>query len=165
EIDVGDLVPTVACPHDIDQEAKVEEVAGRPVDQVFIGSCTNCRIEDLRIVKSIWEGHTLDPNTRVVITPASRSVYLQAMHEGLVEFFLNMGAAITNPGCGACLGRQGGVLDDDEVCVSTSNRNFKGRMGSPSAQIYLASPATAAACALTGVITDPRQYLPQTVRG
>jgi 3-isopropylmalate/(R)-2-methylmalate dehydratase large subunit len=165
EIDVEELVPTVACPHDIDQEAKVEEVAGRPVDQVFIGSCTNCRIEDLRIVKSIWEGRDLDLNTRVVITPASRSVYLEAMHEGLVEFFLNKGAAITNPGCGACLGRQGGVLDDDEVCVSTSNRNFKGRMGSPSAQIYLASPATAAATALTGVITDPREFLPETVRG
>ncbi len=160
-VDVSDLTPTVACPHDIDQEAKVEEIAGRPVDQVFIGSCTNCRIEDLRVVRAIWEGRSLDPDIRVVVTPASRKVYLQALQEGLVEFFMEKGVALTNPGCGACLGRQGGVLDDGEVCVSTSNRNFRGRMGSPKAEIYLASPATAAATALRGVLTDPREYLPE----
>lgn len=160
EVDVSDLVPTVACPHDIDQEAKVAEVAGRPVDQVFIGSCTNGRIEDLRVVKAMWEGRELNRDIRVVITPASRKVYLQALEEGLIEFFMKKGVALTNPGCGACLGRQGGVLDDEEVCVSTSNRNFAGRMGSPTAEIYLASPATAAATALFGVITDPREYLP-----
>jgi 3-isopropylmalate/(R)-2-methylmalate dehydratase large subunit len=164
-IDVSELVPTVACPHDIDQEAQVEKIAGRHVDQVFIGSCTNCRIEDLRVVKAIWEGRELDPDTRVVVTPASRKVYQQALDEGLVEFMLQKGAVITNPGCGACLGRQGGVLDDGEVCVSTSNRNFRGRMGSPNAEIYLASPATAAATALSGRLSDPREFLPQSVRG
>jgi len=164
-VDVSDLVPTVAQPHDIDQEAKVEDIEGRPVDQVFIGSCTNGRIEDLRVVRSIWEGRELNRDIRVVITPASRRVYLQALEEGLVEFFMKKGVSLTNPGCGACLGRQGGVLDDEEVCVATSNRNFPGRMGSPTAEIYLASPATAAATALRGVITDPRPYLPQAVEG
>jgi 3-isopropylmalate/(R)-2-methylmalate dehydratase large subunit len=164
-VDVSGLVPTVACPHDIDQEAAVEDVAGRRVDQVFIGSCTNCRISDLRVVRRIWEGRNLDPSVRVVITPASRRVYLQAMKEGLIEFFMEKGAVITNPGCGACLGRQGGVLDDGEVCVSTSNRNFKGRMGSPQAEIYLASPATAAASAVVGGLADPRAFLTEMVGG
>lgn len=164
-VDVSTLVPTVACPHDIDQEAQVETIAGRHVDQVFIGSCTNCRIEDLRVVKAVWEGRELDEDTRVVVTPASRKVYQQALDEGLIEFMLQKGAVITNPGCGACLGRQGGVLDDGEVCVSTSNRNFRGRMGSPSAEIYLASPATAAATALSGTLADPREFLPESVRG
>ncbi len=164
-IDVGGIEPTVACPHDIDQEAQVAKIAGLHVDQVFIGSCTNCRIEDLRVVRAIWENRELDPDTRVVVTPASRKVYQQALDEGIIEFILKKGAIITNPGCGACLGRQGGVLDDGEVCVSTSNRNFRGRMGSPDAEIYLASPATAAATALSGTLTDPREFLPESVRG
>ncbi|MGD8394831.1 MAG: 3-isopropylmalate dehydratase large subunit [Candidatus Eiseniibacteriota bacterium] len=159
---VDDLVPLIACPHDVDQVVPVPEVAGRKVDQVFIGSCTNCRIEDLEIVHAMWKDKQVSKSLRAVITPASRAVYDEAMQRGYLAEFSRAGAMITTPGCGACLGRQGGVLFDQEVCVSTSNRNFKGRMGSPTAEIYLASPATAAATALTGVITDPRDVVAAT---
>ncbi|RJR28410.1 3-isopropylmalate dehydratase large subunit [Candidatus Microgenomates bacterium] len=161
EYDVSKLVPQVAKPHEINNVFPVATVAKEKtkVDQVFIGSCTNCRIEDLDIVHAIWKDQKLIPGIRAIITPASKRVYLQALHKGYIEFFTRMGAIILAPGCGPCLGRHGGVLADDEVCVSTSNRNFMGRMGSPKAFIYLASPATAAATALTGFITDPRRYL------
>ncbi len=156
---VDDLVPMIACPPDVDHDVPVTEVAGRKIDQVFIGSCTNCRIEDLEIVHSIWKGKKVKPGMRAVVTPASRRVYEEALRRGYLEEFSRAGAMITSPGCGACLGRAGGVLFDKEVCISTSNRNFEGRMGSPLAEIYLASPATAAASALTGVITDPREFV------
>ncbi len=159
--DVARLEPLIAKPPDIDNVVKVFQLEKEKikVDQVFIGSCTNCRIEDLDIVYKLWQKRELNKNLRVIITPASKRVYLQALTKGYVEFFSKMGAIITSPGCGPCLGRHGGVLADYEVCVSTSNRNFSGRMGSPKALIYLASPATAAASALTGFITDPRRYL------
>jgi 3-isopropylmalate dehydratase large subunit len=160
---VDDLVPLIACPHDVDQVVPVTEVQGKKVDQVFVGSCTNCRIEDLEIVHSIWRGRKIAKRTRAVVTPASRAVYEEALRRGYLEEFSRAGAMITTPGCGACLGRQGGVLFDHEVCVSTSNRNFKGRMGSPLAEIYLASPATAAVTALTGVITDPRAVAAEVI--
>lgn len=161
EYDVSHLTPQIARPHEINNVFPVAEVEAEKisVDQVFIGSCTNCRIEDLDIVYSIWKGRKLHEGMRIIITPASKRVYLQALAKGYLEFFTKMGAIILPPGCGPCLGRHGGVLADGEVCVSTSNRNFMGRMGSSYAFIYLSSPATAAATALTGQITDPRQFL------
>lgn len=159
--DVSDLKPMIACPPDIDNDVPVEQVECEKVsvDQVFIGSCTNCRIEDLEVVHRMWKGKRLKEGLRVIVTPASRRVYLQALQRGYIEEFVNFGAVVSSPGCGPCLGRSGGVLYDNEVCVSTSNRNFEGRMGSPTARIFLASPATAAATALTGIITDPRRYV------
>ena len=159
--DVSNLEPLIAKPPDIDNVAKVSEVEKERIklDQVFIGSCTNCRIEDLDSVASIWKNRRLSPGLRVIVSPASKLVYLQALKKGYIDFFMKLGAIVTYPGCGPCLGRHQGVLADNEVCVSTSNRNFTGRMGSPKALIYLASPATAAASAITGFITDPRNYL------
>ncbi len=159
--DASNLIPQIAEPPDIDRVKPVSQVEKKKikVDQVFIGSCTNCRIEDLDIVYKMWQRHDLNPQVRTIITPASKLVYLQALAKGYIEFFTKKNAIILNPGCGPCLGRHGGVLYDNEVCVSTSNRNFTGRMGSPKALIYLASPATAAASAITGYITDPRKYL------
>jgi 3-isopropylmalate/(R)-2-methylmalate dehydratase large subunit len=158
---VDSLEPLIAEPPDIDKVTTVKAVEKRRinVDQVFIGSCTNCRIEDLDVVYTMWQGQKLASNTRVIITPASKLVYLQALKKGYVEFFTKIGAILTTPGCGPCLGRHGGVLYDNEICVSTSNRNFTGRMGSAKALIYLASPATAAATAINGYITDPRRFL------
>jgi 3-isopropylmalate/(R)-2-methylmalate dehydratase large subunit len=159
--EVSKLKPMIACPPDIDNDVPVEDVQAERVrvDQVFIGSCTNCRIEDLEVVYQMWKGKRLQEGLRTIVTPASRKVYLQALQRGYIEEFVRLGAVVSSPGCGPCLGRAGGVLYDDEVCVSTSNRNFEGRMGSPKAKIYLASPATAAASALTGYITDPRGFL------
>ncbi len=158
---VDSLEPLIAEPPDIDKVTTVRAVEKRRihVDQVFIGSCTNCRIEDLDVVYAMWQGQKLAGDTRVIITPASKLVYMQALKKGYVEFFTKIGAILTTPGCGPCLGRHGGVLFDNEVCVSTSNRNFTGRMGSAKAFIYLASPATAAATAINGYITDPRHFL------
>ena len=158
--DAGAIVPVVALPHQVDNVAPVAVVAerGLALDQIFIGSCTNCRIEDLEIVDRIWQGQTLSPSVRVIITPASRQVWEEALRRGYLARFSELGAMITQSGCGACLGRHGGVLADGEVCLSTSNRNFQGRMGSPTSQIYLASPATAAASAISGRLTDPRSF-------
>lgn len=161
QLNVSRIIPLIAKPPDIDNVVPVSDVEKEKieVDQVFIGSCTNCRIEDLDIVYDMWKGRELFAGLRVIITPASKLVYLQALQKGYIEFFTKVGAVVTNPGCGPCLGRHQGVLTDGEVCVSTSNRNFTGRMGSPNAFIFLTSPATAAACALTGYITDPRRFL------
>jgi len=161
DFDISNLRPMIACPPDIDNDVPVEQVQAEkiPVNQVFIGSCTNCRIEDLEVVYGMWKGKRVKEGLRAIVTPASRKVYLQALQRGYIEEFINVGAVVSSPGCGPCLGRSGGVLYDDEVCVSTSNRNFEGRMGSPKAKIYLASPATAAASALTGIITDPRNFI------
>jgi 3-isopropylmalate dehydratase large subunit len=159
--DTSHLEPLTACPPDIDNVVPVRSLESEKirVDQTFIGSCTNCRIEDLEVVYRIWKGKRIKDGVRAIVTPASKKVYLQSLQRGYIEEFMNAGAVISSPGCGPCLGRSGGVLYDNEVCVSTSNRNFEGRMGSPHARIYLASPATAAASALTGVITDPRYFL------
>ena len=158
---VDQLEPMVACPHEIDNVCSIVEIERSRVkiDQVFIGSCTNCRIEDLEVVYRIFSKHKPRDQVNVVITPASRRVYLQALARGYLQKFYDLGITVTNPGCGACLGRHGGVLFDDQVCVSTGNRNFQGRMGSPKAEIYLASPATAAASAVAGYIKDPREFL------
>ena len=158
-IDISNVEPTIACPPDIDNDVPVSQVEGTPITQVFLGSCTNCRIEDLIVAYKIMKGKKVKEGVKFIVTPASRETYESALLNGLLLEFSKMGATIAPPGCGACLGRHMGVLSDDDVCVSTSNRNFTGRMGSPKAKIYLASPATAAASALRGKITDPRPYL------
>ncbi len=158
--DLSDLEPQVARPHTVDNVVPISEVEGTRVDQVLIGTCTNGRIEDLRLAAEVMGGRSVAEGTRLLILPASREVWVQAAREGLLERFATAGALVLNPGCGPCLGAHQGVLAPGEVCLSTSNRNFKGRMGSPEAEIYLASPAVAAATAVTGVITDPRKLVP-----
>lgn len=159
-INVDRLEPLIACPHSPDNVKPVSEVEGREVNQVFVGSCTNGTIHDLRIVASILRGRRTNPYVRTLVSPATIQVYRQAQREGLVDAMLESGAVIVlPPGCGPCIGRHLGVLGDGDVCVSTSNRNYQGRMGSPKADIYIASPATAAATAIEGKIADPRRYM------
>jgi len=157
--DVSDLEPQVACPHAVDNVKPVKNVEGKKVDQVFLGSCTNGRLYDLRVAAEILKGRHVKRGVRVIVAPASRRVYMEALKEGLIEVFLDSGCTVCNPGCGPCAGGHQGILAPGEVCISTSNRNFKGRMGSSGAEIYLASPATAAASAVEGEITDPRRFL------
>jgi len=159
EIDLSTLEPTVSAPHTVDNTRKVSEALGTRVDQVFIGTCTNGRLEDLRVAASILEGRQRHPDTRLIVTPASRDIYRQASGEGLLATFAAAGALVTGVGCGACVGVHGGILGDGEVCLATQNRNFQGRMGNAEAFIWLASPATAAAAALAGEIVDPRDYI------
>lgn len=151
--DVSDLEPQVAKPHEVDNVVSVGEVAGTPLDQIFIGSCTNGRYEDLEVVARILKGKKV--RARTIVLPASREVLIKATESGIVATLLKSGAIIAPPGCGPCLGAHMGVLCEGETCLSTSNRNFKGRMGT-GGLIYLASPDTAAASALTGKISDPR---------
>lgn len=157
DIDVSKINPMVAKPHTVDNVDSVENLADVKVDQVFIGTCTNGRIEDLRVAAAILKNRKKADNVRLIITPASRSIYLQALNEGLIQIFVEAGGAVNSPGCAACVGIHEGILGDDEICLSTQNRNFLGRMGNPKGYIYLSSPATAAATALTGRITDPRE--------
>ncbi len=157
-IDVGELEPQVACPHTPDNVHPISEVAADDiaVDQVFIGSCTNGYIEDLRVVAGILEGKAIARSLRVIVNPGSQKVWMQAAQEGILTTLAAAGCAVNTPGCGACFGGHMGTLGDGERAVSTTNRNYVGRMGSPKAEVYLASPATCAASALTGKITDPR---------
>lgn len=159
EFDVANLEPQVAKPHRVDNVAPLSEVKGTPIQQAFIGTCTNGRLEDLRIAASILAGKQVHPDVRLIVAPASRSIYLDAMEEGIIQVLVKAGAAVVTPGCGPCVGTHNGVPSDGETVISTANRNFKGRMGNSNAEIYLASPATVAASALTGVITDPRDYV------
>lgn len=149
-----ELVPVVACPSLVDNIKPVSEVAGTKVDQVFLGSCTNGRLEDLQAAAKILKGHTIAPFLKMIVTPASRKVYRAALADGTLEILADAGCVITTPGCGLCCGRGGGILSDNEVVVATNNRNFLGRMGTSKVKIYLASPKTAAMTALTGVITE-----------
>ncbi len=156
-IDVSSLVPLVACPHTVDNVKPVTAVEGTPVQQVVIGSCTNGRLDDLAEAAGIVKGRRVAAGTRMLVFPASGRIYAEAMRLGYLGDFMAAGAVVMNPGCGPCLGVHEGALGDGETAISTTNRNFKGRMGNPGAEVYLASPAVAAASALTGVITDPRK--------
>ncbi|MCQ1538060.1 3-isopropylmalate dehydratase large subunit [Methanocalculus taiwanensis] len=155
--DVTTLSPQVAIPHNVDNVAPVEEVAGRKVDQVFIGSCTNGRFEDMKEAAEVLGDDTFSEKLRVIIIPASRDEYLKTLRAGLIERFVEAGALVEAPCCGPCMGGAFGLLAPGEVSLSTSNRNFRGRQGSTEAEVYLCSPATAAASALYGEITDPRE--------
>ena len=154
-INLSELYPVAACPHHVDNVKSVDEVAGTPVAQALIGTCTNGRIEDLRAAAAILKGHKVPEGFQLLITPASREIYLQAMKEGLVEIFLEAGGNVLSPSCGPCLGTGQGIPADGINVISTANRNFLGRMGNKNASIYLASPATVAASALRGEITSP----------
>jgi len=157
QFEFSDLGPQVAKPHSVDNVVPVEEMEGIPVDQVFIGSCTNGRLEDLREAERLLRGKNVSDDVRLIVAPASREVYIEASESGILASLARAGAVILNPGCGPCLGAHEGLLAAGERCLSTTNRNFRGRMGSPKAEIYLASPATAAASALKGAIADPRE--------
>lgn len=159
EFDVSALEPTVACPHQPDNTKPVGELGGVAIQQVLIGTCTNGRLVDLHVAASILRGRKVKPGVRLLVTPGSRAILRQAIGDGTVAALVDAGAAITVPGCGACVGVHEGVPGDGEACLSTQNRNFQGRMGNPNAHIYLASPAVAAATALEGKIADPRKYL------
>ena len=159
ELDVSTLTPQVACHPDVDNVKPLEQVEGLEVQEVYIGTCTNARYEDLEIVANMLKGKRVNPFTRVIVTPASARIYKKALKNGLIEILMDAGCTVTGTGCGACIGRHGGILAPGERALTTMNRNFIGRMGSPLSEIYLASPATAAATALTGRITDPRGIL------
>jgi 3-isopropylmalate/(R)-2-methylmalate dehydratase large subunit len=159
ELDVSTLTPQVACHPDVDNVKPLNEVEGLEVQQVYIGTCTNARYEDLEIVANMLKGQKVNPLVRVIVTPASDRIYRKALTNGLIDILMDAGCTVTGSGCGACIGRHGGILAPGERALTTMNRNFIGRMGSPLSEIYLASPATAAATALTGRITDPRKYM------
>lgn len=148
-----DFVPVMACPSQVDKIRNVAELEGTVIDQVFIGSCTNGRLEDLEAAADVLAGKKVAPFVKLIVTPASRKVYEQAAQQGILKTLAEAGAVITHPGCGLCCGRTGGILSDGERVVATNNRNFLGRMGTSKVEIYLASPATAAACAVAGKIT------------
>jgi 3-isopropylmalate/(R)-2-methylmalate dehydratase large subunit len=159
EYDAASLAPQVAKPHRVDNVVPVTEVAGTPIHQAVIGTCTNGRLEDLRIAAELLEGRQIHPEVRLIVAPASRRVFLEAIKEGVIQSLVEAGAAVVTPGCGPCVGTHNGVPSDGENVISTANRNFKGRMGNSNAMIYLASPATVAVAALTGKITDPREFI------
>jgi len=158
-INLAQLEPTVARPHMVDNTAKAKELKGTKIQQVFIGTCTNGRLDDIAIAADIMKGRKRHPRTRLIVAPASRQVLLASIRAGYIQTLVEAEAAILPPGCAACLGLHQGVLGRGEACLSTANRNFKGRMGSPEAFIYLGSPATAAATAIKGEITDPREVI------
>jgi len=159
DVDVSELEPQVAVPHSVDNVKPVSEVEDVKVDQAFIGSCTNGRLEDLRVAAQIMKGKKIARGVRLVVIPASQEIYLNALNEGLIRTFMDAGATVGNPNCGPCLGGHMGIMAEGEACISTSNRNFIGRMGSTKSFVYLASPATVAASAITGKITDPRKNM------
>ena len=157
DVDVSDLAPQVACPHTVDNVKPIAAVEGVKLNQVVIGSCTNGRLDDLEVAARIVRGHSVAKGTRLLVFPASGRILAEAVERGIVLELLRAGAVVMNSGCGPCLGVHEGALGDGETALSTTNRNFKGRMGNPSSEVYLCSPAVAAASALTGVITDPRK--------
>ncbi|MHA1612749.1 MAG: 3-isopropylmalate dehydratase large subunit [Promethearchaeota archaeon] len=155
EYDLSSILPMIARPYSPDNVIPVAEIDPIPIDQAFLGSCTNGRLEDLRVAAKIVHHKQIPPYVKFIIIPASREIYLQAMREGLLEIFIEAGGVVEYPNCGPCIGGHMGVLGPGEICISTTNRNFKGRMGDPTSQTYLASPATVAASAVTGKITAP----------
>ncbi len=159
EYNLSEITPVVAKPSNPGNLARIEEVEGIEIDQAFLGRCSNGRMEDLQIAAKIIKGNSVDPKTRLIIIPASKEIYKEALQEGLIEIFINAGAAVGNSTCGPCIGGHLGVLGSEEICISSTNRNFKGRMGHPTSEVYLASPATVAYSALKGKISDPREVL------
>ncbi len=158
-IDISNLSPQIACPHSVDNVKPIDKLPKQNLDQIVIGSCTNGRLEDLQIAAHILRNHTIQKDIRLLIVPASRTIYLTALQNGIIETFIKSGATILPPGCGPCLGIHQGVAAENEIILSTTNRNFTGRMGAASAKIYLSSPAVAAASAITGKITHPHEVL------
>ena len=159
DIDCAEVEPMISMPHTVDNTVPVSKIDKVKVDQVLIGTCTNGRLNDLKIAAGILKGRKIAPSVRLIVVPASRSVYLEALRAGIIETLIESGATVISPGCGPCVGVHQGILGDGEVCLSTQNRNFKGRMGNPDALIYLSSPATAAWSAVRGFIADPREVL------
>jgi len=159
KINASELKPTISCPHTVDNTKTVDELKDVKVNQVFIGTCTNGRIEDLRVAAEILKGKKVNANVRLLVAPASRTVFMQALKEGLIEIFVESGASIVTSGCGPCVGVHAGILGDGEVCLATQNRNFQGRMGNTKGFIYLSSPAIAAYSAIKGYIADVREVL------
>jgi homoaconitate hydratase family protein len=157
DVDLSTLTPMVSCPHQVENTKPVTEVVGTRIDQAFLGSCANGKYEDLAVAASILKGRKIDPRVRLIVTPGSKQIMLEAMRTGVLATLMESGALVTNPGCGACAG-DGGMMADGEVSLSTANRNFVGRMGSNKSSIYLSSPATLAASALKGAIADPREF-------
>jgi methanogen homoaconitase large subunit len=156
DIDLESLEPQIALPHAVDNVVDISQVAGTRVDAVFLGTCTNGRYEDMRAAADVLRGRHIHPDVRLLVAPASRPELLRAMQDDTLQTLLEAGATLSTPGCGPCMGRHQGTLGSNDVCLSTGNRNFRGRMGHPTSQIYLASPAVAAATALRGMIADPR---------
>jgi 3-isopropylmalate/(R)-2-methylmalate dehydratase large subunit len=159
EVHVGDVEPQVALPRAVDNVEPVSAVEGRTIDQAFLGTCTNGRLDDIEVATRIIKGKKIARNVRLIVSPASDDIYFAALEKGYLEELVKAGATVCNPSCGPCIGRHEGVLCEGETCVSSMNRNFTGRMGDPKADIILASPATVAASALAGKIADPRDYL------
>jgi len=157
--DITDIEPQIACPDKVDNVKSVSDVAGTEIHQAVLGSCANGRLEDLAVAAEILKGKIISKNVRMIVVPASRLIYLKAIKKGYIQTFLSAGATVVNPGCGPCLGLHQGVLAEGEVVISSTNRNFKGRMGAPGAEIYLGSPATVAASSLKGEITNPRDVI------
>jgi 3-isopropylmalate/(R)-2-methylmalate dehydratase large subunit len=157
DIDVTRLEPQIACPHTVDNVKPIGEVKGRKIDQIVVGSCTNGRLDDIEIVARTLKGKQVAEGTRMLVFPASWRIYADALNCGYLSDLIAAGAVVCNPGCGPCLGIHQGALGDNETALATTNRNFKGRMGNPGAEVFLCSPAVAAASALTGVISDPRE--------
>ncbi len=159
EYDISKLKPQVSCPHSVDNVVSVDKLKGKKIDEAFLGTCTNGRLQDLKISAKILKSRKVAPGIKFIISPASRTILLEALRLGIIDIFIKAGAVVVAPGCGPCVGTHNGIPADSEVVISTANRNFKGRTGHPAAFIYLASPATVTASAIKGRITDPRQFL------
>ena len=159
EFNVDKIAPQVAKPHTVDNVEPVNKLKNVKIDQAFLGTCTNGRLEDLQIAHSILKNKKIHKDVKMIIAPASKDIFQKAMQKGVISEFVKAGACVVAPGCGPCVGTHNGVLSSGEVCISTANRNFKGRMGNPEGFIYLGSPATVAASAIKGKITDPRKYI------
>jgi len=159
EYNIEKLTPQISCPDSVDNVVSVEEIENTPINQAFLGTCTNGRLSDLIVSAKILKNKKVKKGIKFIIAPASKKIYLEALRLGLIKVFIESGAIVISPGCGPCVGSHAGIPEDGDVVISTANRNFKGRMGNPNAKIYLASPATVTVSAITGKITDPRRYL------
>jgi len=157
EVDVASLAPQIACPHTVDNVKPVDAVKGKKLHQIVVGSCTNGRLDDIEVAARILKGRKVSEGTRMLVFPASWRIFHEAMERGYLRDLMEAGAVVCNPGCGPCLGVHQGALGDGEAALATTNRNFKGRMGNPTGEVYLSSPAVAAASAITGMISDPRE--------